>query len=105
MLEDWQVERVCCLYLTRNYEELIEEFDSYRNRPEKERQQLITLFRNHAAKCDSSCSYPNDIVYLRSQAYPGDTIIDVYVEAHYPDERKEEVVFTMIYVDGDWYVR
>lgn len=104
-LEDWRIGRLCRLYTQRNFEELLTDFYAYRSCTKEELNQAVTLFELHAAECDSLQRYPVEVEYLRAELYPGDSIADVFVKKHYMDGTAEEVMFTMIYTEDDWYVR
>ncbi len=104
-LEDWQVERVCRLYMQCEFVDLADEMYDYRYQTDERKQQFVTLMKQHAALRKKKDEYPVQIHYVKSEVYPCDSLADVFVELCYPGGRTETGMFQMIRVNQEWLVR
>ena len=104
-LEDWQVERVCRLYVQKEFEDLVEEYYSCRFWSEEERARMVMMLEQHAGMRERKELFPVSVRYVRAELYPGDSVADVFVEMVYADGKTENGVFQMLRDGEDWYIR
>lgn len=89
-------------YLKGDYEAYVRDMASCDSMPEEYRQQMMLLFKQHAAEMRRKNGGAVSAAVVRMEAHNDSTLVNVFFNVVYADSSAEEIMVPFIYVADKW---
>ncbi len=100
-----EVRDVFELYVEGKYEKYVERIHSCINKPEDYKARMIELHRQHAAEQAEDGKQITSFSVGKMTQHDEGRMVNVYLCVSYADGTSEEIIFPMVFFDGNWWAQ